>query len=77
MNITVDGRPALTVREASRRYGYVAHYMRQMIGMGKIESVKIEKVHLVFTDSLERYIASRDNRGDRGSACIPAAVNGG
>lgn len=71
MEIVVDGRPAMTVREASRRYGYVAHYMRQMIAMGKIESVKIEKVHLVYTDSLERYIANRDVRGDHGAVCMP------
>jgi formylmethanofuran dehydrogenase subunit A len=56
--ILVDGRKAMTIRDAAKTFGYTVKSLQMLIRKGKVEAYRAERTYLVYVDS----VAARANR---------------
>jgi formylmethanofuran dehydrogenase subunit A len=56
--ILVDGRRAMTIREAAKVFGYTVKSLQMLVRKGKVEAYRAERTYLVYVDS----IAARASR---------------
>lgn len=56
--ILVDGRKAITIKDAAKAFGYSVKSLQQLVRAGKVEAYRVERTCLVYVDS----IAARASR---------------
>lgn len=59
-------REYITTSEAAKRSGLSTIYLAQLLRNGKIEGVQFAREWLVYTDSLEKYLATPHKPGPKG-----------
>lgn len=61
----IDNRPVMTAREAAARAGCTRNYIGMLCRSGAVEGVLLRTSWMVFSDSLERFLADRAIRKER------------
>ena len=51
--ILVDGRKAITIKEAAKAFGYTVKSVQMLVRQGKVEAYRAERTYLVYVDSVE------------------------
>ena len=51
--ILVDGRKAITIKEAAKAFGYTVKSVQMLVRQGKVEAYPVERTYLVYVDSIE------------------------
>jgi excisionase family DNA binding protein len=59
-------RECITTPEASRRSGLSKNHLARLLRSGALEGVQLGREWLVYTDSLEKYMASPHKPGPKG-----------
>lgn len=67
MSKNIDpSREYITTSEAAKRSGLSTVYLTQLLRKGKLEGVQLVREWLVYTDSLERFLATPRKSGPKG-----------
>ena len=67
MLTTMDGRSSITTPEAEARTGYSRTYLTRLLRNGTLEGFRLGRDWLIFSDSLERFLAVPHKPGPKGS----------
>ncbi len=59
-------RDYITTAEAARRSGLSTVYLTQLLRKGKLEGVQVVREWLIYTDSLEKFLATPRKSGPKG-----------
>jgi excisionase family DNA binding protein len=66
MLTTPDGRSSITTPQAEARTGYSKTYLTRLLRNGTLEGFRLGRDWLIFTDSLERFLAVPHKPGPKG-----------
>lgn len=61
-----SNREYITTSEAAKRSGLSNIYLAQLLRQGKIEGFQITREWLIYTDSLEKFLATPRKSGPKG-----------
>ena len=66
MLTTTDGRSYITTPQAEARTGYSKTYLTRLLRNGTLEGFRLGRDWLIFTDSLEQFLAVPHKPGPKG-----------
>jgi excisionase family DNA binding protein len=64
-------REYITTSEAARRSGLSTVYLTQLLRKGKLEGIQVVREWLVYSDSLEKFLATPRKPGPKGPRKTP------
>lgn len=67
MNVMIqENRPYITTTQAAQISGFTKAYLTYLLRKGSLEGFQLARDWLIFTDSLEKFIASPRKPGPKG-----------
>lgn len=66
MAITKDNRSYITTPQAAERTGFSKTYLTRLLRSGKLDGFRLGRDWLIYTDSLDQYLAVPHKPGPKG-----------
>lgn len=61
-----QNREYISTTEAAERSGLTPHYLRKLLKEGKLEGIQLIRSWVIYTDSLEKFLATPRKSGPKG-----------